>query len=69
MEQAHPLIEYSKSRGKTLKAIAKDAGLSRMSLHRILRGEQNATMDTLKAISAATDGEVSVSVFFVERAA
>lgn len=40
-----------------------------MSLHRILRGEQNATMDTLKAISAATGGEVSVSVFFGEHAA
>lgn len=64
MEQTHPLIEYSKSKGKTLTAIAKEAGLSRMSLHRILRGEQNATMETLKSISAATDGEVSVSVFF-----
>jgi hypothetical protein len=37
-----------------------------MTLYRLMKGEQNATIDLLKRISAATGGEVSVSAFLGE---
>lgn len=63
MEQKHPLIAYSDRTGKTVTAIAKEAGCSRMTLYRLINGEQNATLGLLARISAATDGEVPVSAF------
>lgn len=58
---AHPLVAYSKAHRHTLSAIAAEAGCSRMSLHRIINGGQNATLSMLERISAATDGRVPVS--------
>lgn len=69
MEPKHPLIAYADRSGKTVTAIAKKAGCSRMTLYRLINGEQNATLDLLSRVSAATDGEVPVSVFLRERAA
>jgi len=37
-----------------------------MTLYRLMKGEQNATIDLLRRISAATGGEVSESAF-IER--
>lgn len=63
MIQKHPLIAYADRTGKTVTAIAKEAGVSRMTLYRLINGEQNATMDLLGRVSAATNGEVPVSAF------
>ncbi|NTA27438.1 helix-turn-helix domain-containing protein [Agrobacterium vitis] len=46
--------------------VAEASKCSRMTLYRLMKGEQNATIDLLKRISAATDGEVPVSAFIKE---
>lgn len=56
----HPLIQFSNRTGKTLTAIAKEAGCSRMTLYRVMNGD-NTTVSLLRRISAATNGEVSVA--------
>lgn len=48
-----------------MRIIAKSAGCSRQTLYRIMRGE-NATIDLLKRVSAATDGEVPITAFLPE---
>lgn len=63
MANTHPLIEFSTRTGKSITAIAKDAGCSRMTLYRLINGEQNATIGLLQRISAATNGEVQVGAF------
>ena len=60
----HPLTEYSKRSGKTATEIAKAAGVSRMTLYRLMKGEQNATISLLERVCAATDGEVTPDAFF-----
>lgn len=67
MQQTHPLKTYAKRSRKSLEAIAESAGTSRMTLYRIMAGE-NTTLDVLKRISAATDGEVSVADLIGEAA-
>lgn len=64
MEQPHPLVIYAAQPGRSLAKVAKAAGCSRMTLYRLMRGEQNATIDLLKRVSAATGGEVPVSALF-----
>lgn len=59
----HPLIEYASKTGRTTTDIAKAAGVSRMTIYRLINGEQNATIDLLQRVSDATDGEVPVSAF------
>lgn len=61
MQNAHPLTEYASQPGRSLSKLAREAGCSRMTLYRLMRGEQNATIDLLKRVSAATGGEVPVS--------
>ncbi len=39
-----------------------------MTLYRLMKGEQNATIDLLSRVSAATNGEVPVSAFISEAA-
>lgn len=62
MEQ-HPLTAYAARTGRSFTDIAKAAGVSRMTLYRLVRGEQNARISLLEQISAATDGEVAASDF------
>lgn len=62
MEQ-HPLIKFSNEADVSIAAIAEKAGVSRMTLYRLMKGEQNATIDLLSRVSAATDGKVPVSAF------
>ena len=69
MSTKHPLIEYAAQEGKSLSEIAKKAGCSRMTLYRLVTGKQNATIDMLQKVSAATDGRVPVSAFLPEVAA
>lgn len=64
MTHKHPLQAYVEKTGKTVTAIAKMAGCSRMTLYRLMNGEQNATVSLLERVSAATDGEVPVGAFF-----
>lgn len=51
--------ELSKERGILLKDLAEKVGLSRVSLTRISRGEQNPTIDTLDRIAKALGVEVA----------
>ena len=62
MDKKHPLVEYAARKGLSLEAIAKKAGCSRMTLYRLMSGE-NATVEMLQKVSAATDGEVPASAF------
>lgn len=59
----HPLIEYASRTGRTTTDIAKAAGVSRMTIYRLLNGSQNATIDLLQRVSDATGGEVPVDAF------
>lgn len=61
--EAHPLTQYLERTGRTLTEVADAAQCSRMTLYRLMKGEQNATIDLLKRISAATGGEVGVQAF------
>lgn len=67
--EAHPLTEYLDRTGRTLTEVADAAKCSRMTLYRLMKGEQNATIDLLKRISAATGGEVGVADFLGRTAA
>ena len=60
MQAKHPLVEFARSSGKSLTQIAKDANCGRATLYRVMDGE-NATVDLLQRISAATGGKVSVA--------
>lgn len=67
--EAHPLTEYLERTGRSLTEIAVAAECSRMTLYRLMKGEQNATIDLLRRISAATNGEVDASAFLQTEAA
>lgn len=54
---------YASRPGNSLAKIANAAECSRVTLYRLMKGEQNATIDLLKRVSAATGGEVPVSAF------
>lgn len=58
--EAHPLVSYTNRTGRTTTEIAKAAGCSRMTLYRLIKGEQNATVELLQRVSKATNGEVPV---------
>ncbi|WP_405023178.1 helix-turn-helix domain-containing protein [Mesorhizobium sp. BE184] len=60
MEQ-HPLAKFSSETNVSIAAIAEKAGVSRMTLYRLMKGEQNATIDLLSRVSSATGGAVPVS--------
>lgn len=62
MEQ-HPLAKFSTDANVSIAAIAERAGVSRMTIYRLMKGEQNATIDLLKKVSEATGGKVPVSAF------
>ncbi len=62
MRKKHPLVEYAARKGLSLEAVAEKAGGSRMTLYRIMAGE-NTTTDMLQKISDATEGEVPVTAF------
>jgi len=64
----HPLAAYLDRTGRKLTEIANKAECSRMTLYRLMKGEQNATIDLLSRVSAATNGEVPVSAFISEAA-
>jgi len=68
MDTTHPLLEYIRNSGTPLRQIAKDAGCSRMTLYRLMRGEQNATMGLIQRVSAATNGAVAAEDFFPQPA-
>lgn len=67
--EQHPLTSYLDRTGRSLTEVADAAKCSRMTLYRLMKGEQNATIDLLKRISAATSGEVPVSAFLHEETA
>lgn len=65
----HPLAAFISKSGETMTAFAKRTSTSRMTLYRLMKGEQNATIDLLRRISAATNGEVVVTDFIEAEAA
>ena len=56
---SHPLKNYAQSNKVTLDQIAVAANTSRMTLNRVMRGE-NTTLDLLRRISLATGGAVTI---------
>lgn len=67
--EAHPLVSYAKRTGRTTTEIATAAGCSRMTLYRLIKGEQNATIELLKRVSNATNGEVPVEALLPQQGA
>lgn len=67
--ETHPLTEYLDRTGRSLTEVAAAADCSRMTLYRLMKGEQNATIDLLRRISSATNGEVDASAFLRKEAA
>lgn len=65
----HPLSIYAAESGRSITKIAEAAGCSRMTLYRIMRSEQNTTVDLLERVSAATEWKVPVSALLPRRAA
>lgn len=57
--QSHPLKIYAQAHRVTFDQIAVAANTSRMTLSRVMRGE-NTTLDLLSRISDATGGEVTM---------
>lgn len=57
----HPLTAYAERTGRSFTDIAKSAGVSRMTLYRLVNGEQNARISLLEQVSAATNFEVTAS--------
>lgn len=68
MEHEHPLSRFCRRTGASITEIADLAGCSRMTLYRVMKGD-NATIDLLRRISDATGGEVSVSDFLTPKGA
>lgn len=65
--ETHPLSEHLKATGESLTDFATRVEMSRMQLYRIMNGDSTTT-DTLRKISAATDGKVPVSALLGEAA-
>jgi transcriptional regulator with XRE-family HTH domain len=63
MAQTHPLFIYARNTGTTITKIAAASGCSRMTIYRLMRGEQNPTLDLLRRISSATNGVVTPNDF------
>jgi len=61
MTASHPLSEYVARSGVSISDLAKRAGVSRMTIYRLIKGEQNATISLLEQVSAATGGNVPIS--------
>jgi transcriptional regulator with XRE-family HTH domain len=61
MTASHPLSQYVARSGISIAELAKRAGVSRMTIYRLIKGEQNATISLLEQVSAATDGDVPVN--------
>jgi transcriptional regulator with XRE-family HTH domain len=59
----HPLAKFSSENNISIAAIAEKAGVSRMTIYRLMKGEQNATIDLLTRVSAATGGKVTANDF------
>jgi len=55
----HPLKIFARTHSMTLADFASAAGISRMTLHRVIRGE-NTTLNLLRRLSDATNGVVTV---------
>ena len=62
----HPLVAYAKGKSISLASIAEKASCSRMTLYRVMRGE-NSTTDLLQRISEATGGAVSAAQLLPKR--
>lgn len=68
MIEIHPLLRYAEESGRSMREIANQARCSRTTLYRLTKGEQNATIDLLTRVSAATEGVVPVSAFIAAEA-
>lgn len=57
----HPLTKYLDSTQRTVADLAASAGVSRMTIYRLIKGDQNATIGVMSRVSNATGGAVTVA--------
>lgn len=60
---AHPLTQYRLATGTSREALAKAAGTSRQTIHRIEAGEQSPSLDLVARLIDATGRAVSAADF------
>jgi predicted transcriptional regulator len=59
--ETHPLTQYLAKSSRSVADLASAAGVSRMTIYRLIRGDQNATVGVMSRVSAATGGAVTVA--------
>lgn len=59
----HPLAQYRKKTGVSREALAKRAGTSRQTIHRIEQGLQSPSLELVARLIAATDKQVKAADF------
>jgi transcriptional regulator with XRE-family HTH domain len=57
----HPLTKYRLKKGLSAEQLAKLAGTTRQTIHRIENGGQNLSLDLLRRVVAATGGKVTAN--------
>ena len=62
----HPLARYLETTNRPLADLAKAAGTSRMSLYRIINGEQTPSLGLVQRLRTATDGAIDANDFLPE---
>ena len=65
MNTEHPIEQWLKATGKTKAQLAKDAGVSRMGIWRIMNGDKSLSIGLLTKVSAHTG--IPVAKLIVER--
>lgn len=63
----HPLTRYLDDTDVGRTELARLAGTSRQTIHRIERGEQSPSLDLVARIIAATEGKLSADDFMPRR--
>lgn len=60
----HPLKRYLQETGETQTAFAERVGVSRVTIHRLMKDEGEFTTGLIKQVCAATNGVVQPADFF-----
>jgi len=67
MAMTHPLTRYIETSDVGRTALAKAAGTSRQTIHRIERGEQSPSLDLIGRLIDATGGALRADDFMPSR--
>lgn len=65
----HPLAQYRSTANLTRDALAKLAGTSRQTIHRIENGDQTPSLDMIRRLVAVSEGALSLEDFLTLEAA